>query len=54
VSPRARTILQIDFDGTVVEGDASTGILEHFVGIEWPARINAASRTLLTEPTAPR
>jgi 2-hydroxy-3-keto-5-methylthiopentenyl-1-phosphate phosphatase len=50
VIQRRRTVLQIDFDGTLVEGDASTGILEHFAGPEWPERINAASRTLLTGP----
>jgi len=50
MSSNARTILQLDFDGTLVEGDASTGILEHFVGADWPERINAASQTLRTNP----
>jgi len=51
-SQRPRTILQLDFDGTLVEGDASTGILERFVGAEWPERINAASRVLQTDATS--
>jgi 2-hydroxy-3-keto-5-methylthiopentenyl-1-phosphate phosphatase len=50
MSLRSRTILQLDFDGTLVEGDASTGILQHFVGPEWPERLEAASRTLFTDP----
>jgi HAD superfamily phosphoserine phosphatase-like hydrolase len=50
VTRRARTILQLDFDGTLVLGDASTGILQHFVGTEWPERLEAASSTLLDDP----
>ena len=50
MSSHPRTILQLDFDGTLVEGDASTGILEHFVGSEWPERISEASAKLRTEP----
>jgi HAD superfamily phosphoserine phosphatase-like hydrolase len=52
--PRApRAILQIDFDGTLVEGDASTGILAHFAGPEWTERVSAASRVLREAPDSP-
>jgi 2-hydroxy-3-keto-5-methylthiopentenyl-1-phosphate phosphatase len=47
-----RTILQLDFDGTLVKGDASTGILQRFAGAEWLERINAASRALLIDPNS--
>jgi len=47
---RPRTILQLDFDGTLVEGDASTGILEHFAGPGWDQRISAASSKLSSDP----
>jgi HAD superfamily phosphoserine phosphatase-like hydrolase len=52
LSEHPRTILQLDFDGTLVEGDASTGILERFAGPEWPRRIAEASKTLRTEPNS--
>jgi HAD superfamily phosphoserine phosphatase-like hydrolase len=50
---RPRTVLQLDFDGTLVVGDASTGILARFAGPEWPDRVNAASRMLAAEPDSP-
>jgi HAD superfamily phosphoserine phosphatase-like hydrolase len=49
----SRAILQIDFDGTLVEGDASTGILARFAGPEWTERVNAASRVLHDRPDSP-
>ena len=48
-----RAILQIDFDGTVVVGDASTGILSRFAGAEWTGRVNAASAQLALDPDSP-
>ena len=53
VSPHPPIILQLDFDGTLVEGDASTGILERFVGAEWP---NASTPPvdLSDQPREPR
>src|SRR5687767_3263210 len=40
------TVLQLDFDGTVVHGDASWGILSHFVGESMTERFAEASRLL--------
>jgi HAD superfamily phosphoserine phosphatase-like hydrolase len=45
--------MQLDFDGTLVEEDASTGILGRFAGAEWPDRVDAASRVLRTDPDSP-
>jgi len=50
VTKQARAILQIDFDGTLVKGDASTGILSRFAGGEWSQRVNAASASLIADP----
>jgi 2-hydroxy-3-keto-5-methylthiopentenyl-1-phosphate phosphatase len=46
-------ILQLDFDGTLVEGDVSTAILARFAGPEWPRRVDAASHHLLEDPDSP-
>ena len=51
--PSLRGTLQLDFDGTLAEGDVSTGILSRFAGPEWPARVDAASRTLTANPDDP-
>lgn len=48
-----RAVFQLDFDGTLVEGDASTGILSRFAGAVWPQRIEAASRAMRTQPGTP-
>jgi 2-hydroxy-3-keto-5-methylthiopentenyl-1-phosphate phosphatase len=40
------SILQLDFDGTVVHGDASWGIMSHFIGDSMTERFAAASRAL--------
>ena len=53
VSGITRAILQIDFDGTLVVGDASTGILSRFAGAEWTARVNAVSALLAVDPDSP-
>jgi HAD superfamily phosphoserine phosphatase-like hydrolase len=45
-----RGILQLDFDGTLVEGDVSTAILGQFAGPDWPDRVDHASRAMLVEP----
>lgn len=45
-----RGILQLDFDGTLAQGDVSTGILARFAGPEWEERVSAASRELLSDP----
>src|SRR5215208_5168074 len=44
------TILQLDFDGTVVHGDASWGILSHFVGDSMTEHFAEASRLLKADP----
>lgn len=45
-----RFLLQLDFDGTVAEGDVSTGILRRFVGEAWPRRVETASAALRQDP----
>jgi 2-hydroxy-3-keto-5-methylthiopentenyl-1-phosphate phosphatase len=40
------SILQLDFDGTVVHGDASWGIMSHFIGDAMAPRFTEASRQL--------
>jgi 2-hydroxy-3-keto-5-methylthiopentenyl-1-phosphate phosphatase len=40
------SILQLDFDGTVVHGDASWGIMSHFIGDAMTERFAEASRRL--------
>jgi 2-hydroxy-3-keto-5-methylthiopentenyl-1-phosphate phosphatase len=52
VTPAQKTILQIDFDGTVVVGDASTGIMAYFLGEEWQSRVEAASAAMKGRPEA--
>jgi 2-hydroxy-3-keto-5-methylthiopentenyl-1-phosphate phosphatase len=49
----SRGVLQLDFDGTVVHGDVSTGILSEFAGPEWSDRVESASRVLLADPDSP-
>src|SRR6185503_9736866 len=44
------TLLQLDFDGTVVHGDASWGIMSHFIGDSMTARFAEASRSLKADP----
>ena len=44
------SVLQLDFDGTVVHGDASWGILSHFVGDSMTERFAEASRLLKADP----
>lgn len=48
-----RGILQLDFDGTLAEGDVSTGILARYVSPEWSERVSAASRALAVDPDSP-
>ncbi len=50
---RLRGTLQLDFDGTLAEGDVSTGILSRFLGPEWEERVEAASRALKADPDSP-
>jgi 2-hydroxy-3-keto-5-methylthiopentenyl-1-phosphate phosphatase len=46
VSEPRPSILQLDFDGTVVHGDASWGIMSHFIGDAMAPRFAEASRLL--------
>jgi 2-hydroxy-3-keto-5-methylthiopentenyl-1-phosphate phosphatase len=48
-----RGTLQLDFDGTLAEGDVSTGILARFVAPEWTYRVDEASRRMATDPNSP-
>jgi 2-hydroxy-3-keto-5-methylthiopentenyl-1-phosphate phosphatase len=48
-----RGVLQLDFDGTLVEGDVSTGILARFAGPQWRERVEAASLRLVACPDSP-
>lgn len=46
-------ILQLDFDGTLVEGDVNEGLFRRFAGEVWTARIEAASHELQGDPSSP-
>lgn len=45
-------ILQLDFDGTVVHGDASWGIMSHFIGPAMTERFAEASRQLRADASS--
>jgi 2-hydroxy-3-keto-5-methylthiopentenyl-1-phosphate phosphatase len=47
------TILQLDFDGTLVHGDVNEAIFRRFAGEEWSDGIEAASRQLTRDPSSP-
>ncbi len=46
-------ILQLDFDGTLVQGDVNEAIFRRFVSEEWTDRIESASRELARDPSSP-
>src|SRR5918994_5305258 len=46
------SILQLDFDGTVVHGDASWGIMSHFIGDTMTERFAEASRRLKADASS--
>jgi 2-hydroxy-3-keto-5-methylthiopentenyl-1-phosphate phosphatase len=46
-------ILQLDFDGTLTHGDVNEGLFQRFAGEAWSARIEAASKELLRDPSSP-
>jgi len=48
-----RGTLQLDFDGTLAQGDVSTGILARFAGPAWLERVEAASRELTADADSP-
>jgi HAD superfamily phosphoserine phosphatase-like hydrolase len=50
---RRRIVLQLDFDGTLTDGDVNEGIFLRFLGPEWSSRIEDASRTLRRNPSSP-
>jgi 2-hydroxy-3-keto-5-methylthiopentenyl-1-phosphate phosphatase len=50
--PSIPSILQLDFDGTVVHGDASWGIMSHFIGATMTERFAEASRQLRQDPAS--
>jgi 2-hydroxy-3-keto-5-methylthiopentenyl-1-phosphate phosphatase len=45
-------ILQLDFDGTVVEGDASVGMLTRYVGKDWGRSFDEAMVTMRGDATS--
>ena len=53
MTQRIRGILQLDFDGTLAEGDVSTGILARFASPAWLERVESASRELKANPDSP-
>jgi 2,3-diketo-5-methylthio-1-phosphopentane phosphatase len=53
VSTPRQAILQLDFDGTLVQGDVNEGLFRRFVSEEWTARIEAASHELSRDPSSP-
>jgi 2-hydroxy-3-keto-5-methylthiopentenyl-1-phosphate phosphatase len=53
MSPTRRSVLQLDFDGTVTEGDPSIGLLTHFAGPQWQARIEDAGAAMLADADSP-
>lgn len=46
LAPEQLSVLQLDFDGTVVHGDASWGIMQHFIGHAMSEHFAEASRRL--------